>query len=186
MNEMITGQDILAADSIFPEEIPAAFTRAIAYADGLYKWTPDQEARFGWIAHYTVTGDPAAAAYARIQDVENFDATPDKFPGFAAERTRLGHSCGIAYASLSVIPAILAALDQAGMADAPWGLLPAWWWGRPRFPTVTEVQAELLAAYGARVGLDRLEGCQWQNNPRYDVIVTYSPHLLHRPHGWPS
>lgn len=179
---LVTGFDMLAADSTDPARIPASFTRAIAYADGKYAWPREQVRRFPYIAHYTVTGDPAAARYARVQDNETGDSDPAQFPPFAETRARLyPGSHGVCYASLSRIPAVLTAIKAAGLWTAPWGLLPAWWWGKPRFPTVHEVLAELQQAYGVTdLPAGRLDGCQWQNNPGFDVLVTYNPDLLHR------
>ncbi|HWN00264.1 MAG TPA: hypothetical protein VNO54_24715 [Streptosporangiaceae bacterium] len=178
-------QPTAAADSTEPERIPASFKAAFAYADGRYKWTPAQCARFEWIGHITVTGDQAAAAYARFQDIERFDATPAQFPLFAEKRLNLGHSCGIGYTSLDNVGAVVDELFKASMGSDPWKLWVAWWWRQPVPPTQAQVHAQ-LARLGVDIAAARIAACQWRNGPSYDTTVLYEPHVLHRPQGWPS
>jgi len=178
-------QPTAAADSTEPGLIPASFKAAFAYGDGLYKWTPAQAARFEWIGHITVTGDPAAAAYARFQDIERFDAAPEQFPLFAAHRLELKHSCGIGYASLDLVPAVVDELFKASMGSDPWMLWVAWWWGRDVPPTRSQVMAEIWRR-GVDIPPDRVAACQWKNGATHDTTALYEPHVLHRPQGWPS
>ena len=183
-----------AADSTDPNLIPAGphgFTAAWPYADGKYKWTSAQSARFEWIAHISVTGDPAAATYARVQDVERFDATPAVFPAFAERRLSLGHSCGIAYTQLENAPdgtggvgEVAAAMDAASMGTDPWLLWVAWWWGKEVALTQAMVHLQ-LAQLGVNISQARIAACQWRNGP-FDESVIYQPHIMHRPQGWPS
>jgi hypothetical protein len=178
----------LAADSTDPGLIPASFRAAFPYGDGQYAWTAAQAARFEWVAHISVTGDPVAAGRCRIQDVERFDAAPSQFPAFAGERIQLGHSCGIAYADLSNCRLVVQALEAESMGSDPWMLWVAWWWGLVTPPSQARVQAE-LAKFGVDVPLERIAACQFlPGNPGrpYDTSVVYQPHVLHRPQGWPS
>ncbi len=182
-----------AADSTDPALIPGpsqagGFSAAFAYADGKYKWTPAQSARFEWIAHISVTGDAKAAAYARVQDIERFDAAPGQFPAFAAERLTLGHSCGIGYVSLDSVAEVVDALNIESMGSDPWMLWVAWWWGKDVPPTQALVHMQ-LAKMGVDVPARRIAACQWlpggAGRP-YDTSVIFEPHVLHRPQGWPS
>lgn len=181
-----------AADATEPGLIPASFTAAWPYADGKYKWTPAQSARFEWIAHITVTGDPAAAAYARVQDVERFDAAPAQFPGFAQRRLDMGHSCGIAYTQLDDDPTgtgggvgeVVRAMAAARMGSDPWLLWVAWWWRKDVAPTQAIVHQQLVML-GVDIPIARIAACQWRNGP-FDESVIYQPHIMHRPQGWPS
>jgi hypothetical protein len=177
-----------AADSTDLALVPASFKAAFLYADGKYVPTGQEAARFEWVAHISVTGNPLAAAYARVQDVERFDATPAEFPPFAAQRLSLGHSCGIAYADLSTITEKDGLLDQLAaesmLADR-WLLWVAWWWGQDVPPSLAEVAGQ-LELMGRRVHPDRIAACQWKPGGPYDTSVLYQPHVMHRPQGWPS
>jgi hypothetical protein len=177
-----------AADSTDLALVPASIKAAFLYADGKYVPTGQEAARFEWVAHISVTGNPLAAAYARVQDVERFDATPADFPEFAAQRLSLGHSCGVAYADLTTLTetgGLLDTLQAASMGSHPWLLWVAWWWGRDYPPARIQVVAE-LARFGRLVNADRIAACQWKPGGPFDTSVLYQPHVMHRPQGWPS
>lgn len=166
------------ADSTRPALIPSAFTHVLAYMDGRYAWSPAQLARFPAHVMISVTGDPAAAEFAREQDSERFDATPQQFPPFALNRINLGHDDPTCYTSILGDPGyglaqVLLALENAGMAAAPWRLHVAWWWQRPFPPAAFEVLAEIKALTGIDLPPRRLWACQWQNGTSYDSSILY-------------
>lgn len=165
------------ADSVNPLRIPGSFTHVAAYADGAYEWSPGH---FGFGKHVMIAvrpGDREQARFARVLDVERYDARPVDFPPFARERHALGFDDPTAYSSILGDQGFgLQALLNA-MADVdyklPWRLWVAWWWGRDFPPAASEVLAEIRALTGIVLPQGVLWACQWRNLPGYDTSVLY-------------
>ena len=126
-----------------------------APGDGLYEWTRYQLDSFTGHIRYSVLADnPGIARYCRVKDVEatrrlRGDAGPQDAPDFLMERADFGHHDGTIYANLTTIPAVVTACEGAQVAVPRWWI--AWWWGRPGYPTVAEVLAELKALTGVEL-----------------------------------
>ena len=164
------------ADSTEPGAInPAEFSHVAAYANGRFRWTDAQVARFP--AHIKIgvlSGSPSQAAVARVLDIERFDAIPADFPPFAKERLALGHKDATAYCDLSTLPAVIEHVAEAMLKPGTWRLWLAWWWLRPFPPTSAEVLAEIRVLYPSlAVPTGSLWACQWQNGQHYDSSVLY-------------
>jgi hypothetical protein len=73
---------LIGYDSTTPAEIPATAEVVFPYADGEFRWTAAETARFRRARrrHYTVEGNADLAA---IADIERFDMKPKDAPGFA-------------------------------------------------------------------------------------------------------
>ena len=170
------------ADSTDPQAIdPAKFSHVAGYANGKYAWPDHQFDRFK--RHFKIAvkpGDPRQARLARCLDIERFDATVSDAAPFARHRAEAGHDDCLFYCSLSVVPALVAALRAArseffsAKRPVTWGLWVAWWWQRPHPPTATEVLAELKTLSGVTLEPGKLRGCQWQPGTDIDRSVWYA------------
>lgn len=88
-------------DSTRPNLIPASAPAVLIYADGAFKWTHEDKARFPHARHraISVLNKPSVAA---VLDVELGDATPEDAPGFI--KARFGDAC--IYCNRSTLPAV--------------------------------------------------------------------------------
>ena len=154
-------------DSVNPAAIPGR--TAAAYVNGEFAWSRSEEARFGALVRISVMpGMPEAAKAARVLDVERYDATVDDIEPFVKARQALGHRDATIYIGLNALlqfaeanPAI-----ALNLVDRYW---VAWWWGRPGFPRLDEVAAQLQD----RVPADRIWACQFQHTADWDESVIY-------------
>jgi len=158
------------ADSIHPDHISSfEFDHVAAYANGFWKWTPEQLARFPrHILIGVLGGQPEQARIARCLDMERYDAQARRdFAPFVQQRIALGHDDALGYSSIlgdtpdDGIKALIEAMTAADLGAAPWRLWVAWWWGRPFPPTAAEVLAEIKALTDITLPVGRLAGCQW-------------------------
>lgn len=175
---MENSQGILFADSTRPQLISSmvngGFLRVAAYADGLYKWPPEQLARFSRHFLISVTGDPLAARYARCKDIERYDAVPGQFPGFARERKVAGHDDATAYIQISNVVSVVEAMEAAGLRHEPWWCLwVAWWTEDGQAPTRDEIVTELAVAYDLQIEPERIKACQFKPGPDHDTSIWY-------------
>lgn len=145
--------------------------------DGEWAWTAEQEARSARKIRYSVmAGNPRIARAARVKDVEarwrvGGDAGPQDAPPFLDERQAAGHLDGTVYASLLTVPAVLRECSAAGVVIPRWWL--AWYWGRPGFPTVGQVLAELKLLTGVELDPKTVWGCQAHNYQQWDFTAVY-------------
>lgn len=155
------------ADSVEPANIPAvyeAWPNGVAiYANGRYAWSTAALARFPRFIAISVTGVPATASFARVLDVEKGDATPSDVPHFLdARRKKFGKHSGMIYASRSLLPAIMEALD--GRPE------PDWW-----IPTLdnhpwtpAELAADISRHWGVSLTQGKIRAIQWQDAHTFD------------------
>jgi hypothetical protein len=96
--------DLLAYDSTRPELIPATAPVILYYADGRYKWSGEQLARFpdARVRAITVEGDPVCD----IIDVESGDCTPGDVPNFLRARLDMGVATGTVYCNRSTLATV--------------------------------------------------------------------------------
>ena len=153
-------------DSVNPAAIPGR--TAAAYVNGEFAWSRSEEARFGALIRISVMPDmPEAARVARALDVERYDATPADIGPFVKARADLGHHDATIYIGLDSLLS-LADSDPELVASVPrWWV--AWWWGRPGFPRLDEVAAQLQD----RVPAERIWACQYRNTAEWDESVIY-------------
>lgn len=97
---------------LIPPEL-AARSAAMPYSNGSYKWPRAQVVRFPRVIHISVTGDPAAAEFARGVDIERYDATVQEAPGFVdARQDEFGHDDATVYSSRSTLASLFAQLGS--------------------------------------------------------------------------
>jgi hypothetical protein len=177
----------LMADSTEPlTEIPSSFRSqrnrgALLYADGLYEASPAVIAAFPRREWISVTGQAAAAAKARFQDSERYDATPEHWPAFRAERDRLCHDGTVTgwpgvYCSIDPGPgygvaAIVKACRDAGQ-ELPQHWLIAWYTSNGYAPSAAQVAAEIRRQAGISLDPATIWGCQYATGA-WDTSVVY-------------
>ena len=138
------------------------------YINGLYTWSPAQESMFGRKIRISVmAGQPNAAKYARVLDVESGDATPADVPAFMAARDAIS-SNGTVYCSLLTVPDVLSAL---GARRPRWWL--AWYWNRPGAPDAAQVNDELHAMTGHTLPVEDIWACQYASHLQWDQSIVY-------------
>lgn len=154
------------AEAIF-QHAPTA--PVACYINGLYAWSPAQEALFARKIRISVEpGQPAAARFARVIDVERGAARPVDVVPFLEMRAGLGH--GTVYCSLANVPEVQDRLQVANLAPRWW---LAWYWGRPGAPSSAHVLAELERLTGRTVPAADLWACQYVSRARWDESVVY-------------
>jgi hypothetical protein len=138
------------------------------YVNGLYAWSPAQEALFARKVRISVEpGQPDAARVARVLDTERYDATPLDAAPFIRARDGAGHRDATIYCSLSTIAAVV---EACGDVVVPrWWL--AWYWERPGVPSLDVVRAE-AARYGLPAGAE-IWACQYATYPLWDTSVVF-------------
>lgn len=130
------------------------------YINGAFAWSPAQEAMFARKIRISVEpGQPSAARYARVLDVERGDARPADVPAFLAERDKVSPN-GTIYCSLAAVPDVLRVVDVR--LSPRWWL--AWYWGRPGAPSAAQVLAELERLTGELIPAADLWACQYVAN----------------------
>jgi hypothetical protein len=160
----------IMADSVDPAAIPRKFAQkpnaVAAYRDGQWAWPVAEIDR--WPAHIgiTVLGQPAAANYARVIDVEHGDATVEEIPGFIGERTDLGHPDGTVYCARSTVGQALQV-----MPEVSYRFWIATLDGIYRTPE--QLVAELLTDYGVRLAPSRVWAIQWLPMHSYDQSTVF-------------
>lgn len=137
------------------------------YINGEFAWSPAQEHLFGRKIRISVmAGQPDAARYARVLDVERFDAGPADVDPFLQVRDTIKPN-GTVYCSLARVPAVV---------DALRGRRPRWWlawyWGRPGAPSPGQVLAELEQTTGVQLPGD-LWACQYVSQTHWDKSAVY-------------
>ena len=138
------------------------------YINGLFAWSPAQEHLFARKIRISVmAGQPDAAKYARVLDVERGDARPADVPAFLNVRDTVKPN-GTVYCSLAAVPSVLAVL---GGRRTRWWL--AWYWGRPGHPSAAQVLAQLEAETGETIPADDLWACQYVSRAQWDESVIY-------------
>lgn len=98
----------LMADSTnFANINPATFKYVAPYLNGDFATPVAQYDRFyGHILIGVRPGDPTQARFARVLDVERFDANPDDAPPFIRERIRAGFDNATIYCNRNTYPAV--------------------------------------------------------------------------------
>jgi hypothetical protein len=134
------------------------------YYNGEFAWG---QAEFDLFARYikisVMAGMPGAAQFARVLDVETFDATPDDVVPFLNRRIMAGYSNGTIYCNRSTLPAVLERIHAAKGLRLGWkthrsdkGNCRLWvadWTGEPHeLPDMTGVWA---VQYANDVAADR-------------------------------
>jgi hypothetical protein len=109
-------------DSIDARGIPVGTPVVAGYGDGLFIWSPSWwDGSNGWDLHpdavHLVIVVSAAHA-GDILDVETGDATPEQVPGWVRAFNRPGRRRPTVYSARSTWPAIVAALEGAGLSAA--------------------------------------------------------------------
>lgn len=159
----------LFADSVNPAAIPSTFTHVAAYANGKFLWPSNELDRFAKHIRIGVyPRRPDQARYARVLDVERYDASVSDFMAFARERHQLGHHDATAYCSLSLVGSLW---EEMRGVDVPWRLWAAWY--VPFQPSAASVLAELEGAFGVRLPASKLWAVQWDNGATFDTSVLY-------------
>lgn len=154
----------LMYDSVDPAAVPKRKTVA-AYVNGDYAWTRWEEAQFPALIRISVMpGMPEAAKAARALDVERYDATTADIVPFVQARKALGHEDATIYMDLSTAAELPA--DVLGQIPRLW---LAWWWGRPGYPRLGEVAAQVQD----RIPAEKIWACQFASHADYDVSVIY-------------
>jgi hypothetical protein len=168
---------VLMADSTQPAQIPASYKQmanrgAALYYDGRFACPPQVADTFPRRIMISVTGDPAAARRARVQDIERFDATPKDWPPFAAERERLGRDDATCYCSADVVGQVVDAC-KAAKAPAP----SRWWiaWFVNSQPTRRQVIQEVRHLTGVELGPQVVWACQFLPGGHFDTSVIFGP-----------
>lgn len=101
-------------DSVTVDAIPASAAAVAGYVGGPFRNYPSVVARFPQAMHLPVAVD--AEEDAECLDVEAGDATPAEVPAWVRRQQALGVHRPVVYASVSVMPAILDLLDEAGIS----------------------------------------------------------------------
>lgn len=159
-------------DSIRPASLPRNKPAAL-YINGDYSCPRSLEQEFGRVVRISVEpGQPEAARFARILDVERWDATPADVPEFVHFREALGHHDATIYASAASVGTVLRACGPAYQPPRWW---VAWWWNRPVAPTREQVAAEVHQASGADIDPATIWACQYASYSTYDLSVVYGP-----------
>ncbi|MGO9502558.1 MAG: hypothetical protein ACLPUO_13495 [Streptosporangiaceae bacterium] len=141
----VAARTIKMVDAATPQDIPdGMFTAAAPYINGKFAWPQDQIDRFPKIIRISVLPDPGQAAFARVLDVERFDAAPSDAPAFIRERHKLGFDNPTIYCSKDTVPAVRAACH--GLKYRFW---IASWTGHPH-----EVDGAWAVQYSGGVSLD--------------------------------
>lgn len=177
----------LMADSTEPlAEIPSSFRTqrnrgALLYSDGLYAATDAVVAAFPRREWISVTGLAGAAAKARFQDSERYDATPAHWPAFRAERDSLvrdgkvtgwpGVYCSIAPGPGYGVAAIAQACRDAGQ-ELPQHWLIAWYTSNGYAPSAEQVTAEIRRQTLIDLDPSTIYGCQYATG-LWDTSVVY-------------
>jgi hypothetical protein len=177
----------LMADSVEPlAEIPHSFRSqrnrgALLYADGRYEASTEVTDAFPRREWISVTGRPGAAAKARFQDSERYDATPGHWPAFRAEREQLCHDGKVTgwpgvYCSISPGPGYgVAAIMQAcrdARQEPPRHWLIAWYTSNGYAPSAVQVAAEIRRQTGITLDPATIYGCQFATGA-WDTSVVY-------------
>lgn len=146
------------------------------YVNGAYAWTRGQENEFARKVRISVeAGQPGAAKYARVIDVERGAAGPDEVPYFLHARAEAGHDDCTVYCSLSTVPDVLRQFGDGSLTAVPrWWL--AWYWGQPGQPSAARVLAELHALTGVVLPPERLWACQYVSHAQWDLSAVYGPY----------
>jgi len=115
---------IQMADSITPENLPAAYPAFLAYVDGYWPTAARVRAMFpkARLLTMTVKGGVAAADGC---DCESGDLTPAQAAAWAKSRLGAGVSLVVIYASISAMPTVIGELAKLGVARERVRLLSA-------------------------------------------------------------
>jgi hypothetical protein len=102
------------ADSVTVANLPAGYAAYAGYVDGSFQTFPQLKIRFPTahllsIAVFTNSD-------ADCLDIENGDATPAQAPAWARRQAARGEARPCLYANASTIPAVISALQGAGIA----------------------------------------------------------------------
>lgn len=139
------------------------------YINGIFAWSPAQEAMFGRKVRISVEpGQPSAAKFARVLDIERHAAGPADAAPFLKARVAAGHKDGTIYASLATVPAVI-----ADVVPPRWWL--AWYWGRPGAPSKTQVLDELHRLVGVHLEPASVWACQYVSHSQWDESIVYGP-----------
>lgn len=145
-------------DSTRPDLIPASAPAVLIYADGLFKWSHADKARFPHARHraISVLNNPSIAA---VLDVELGDATPQDAPEFIKKRG--GDAC--IYCNRATLPAVQKAC--AGLDYRVW------------LATLDGSKPTSIRGGGKLVAVQYQGGQQ----AHFDVSVVYEPDWLRPP-----
>jgi hypothetical protein len=100
-------------DSVTPANLPPGADAYAGYADGRFANVAAVKARFPSARVLTIA--VFASSDAECADCENGDMTPMQVPGWVARQQARGVHLPVVYASISQMPAVLAALAAAGI-----------------------------------------------------------------------
>jgi hypothetical protein len=144
-------------------EFPAGAGYVLLYADGRYKATPAQAARWPHVRWITVLGGTAAAAYAGAADFEpgNEAFDPGRLRAWAEGR-KAGHWLARVYCNLANLPAAHKAVGD--LPNVRWWLAS---WGPQK------TAAELARESGGLAEAGKIWGQQFAGHPAggYDSSV---------------
>jgi len=126
-------------DSVDLSQIPADARYIAGYVDG--NWPTYETIRARWHRARVLSIAVTAAHDAECLDVELGDATPAQAPGWAWRQLARGATRPCIYASLSVMPAVIAAMSRAGLHRTVYRLWVAHY--------IDQQPREVPAGYGA-------------------------------------
>jgi hypothetical protein len=107
-------------DSTDPATLPEDANVA-GYVNGEFVWSQREFAEFPRHVKISVMSDmPGAAQYARVLDVETFDATLDDVVPFLTRRIFFGFSNGTIYCNRDTLPGVLERIHAAKGLHLGW------------------------------------------------------------------
>lgn len=157
---------LVLRDSIDAPLIPPDTPVVAGYGDGKYIWSPSWKDGSNWFDLFPNSVKLVIVVFAGdagdILDIETGDATPADAPGWCQRFSRPGRRAPTLYCNRGTWPAVIAALQQAGIDPAGPGV--DWWISTldgttdvavpPGGKTPTLVQVTDTGAYDESVILD--------------------------------
>jgi len=102
-------------DAIYPKNIPADAQIVASYVDGKWPNYSQAVALFPEALHVSIAAFPEDDAMAL--DVEQYDATPQQAPGWAARQRKRGYAHPIVYMSAAVWPQVRSEFHKQGVPE---------------------------------------------------------------------
>lgn len=130
-------------DAVNLDAIPTNAQAVAGYVDGLWPTFAEVCARWPHAVHLSIATN--ADHDAECLDVEKGDAMPSQVPAWVKRQHERGENRPVIYANLSTMPAVMAALRDAGIPRTSVRLWVAWY----RDPAVEEIP-------------EGFDACQWR------------------------
>jgi|SRR5579859_1043815 len=119
-------------DSVDLDQIPASATAVAGYVGGAWPTFQALQARFPNARHVSIAVN--AGEDAEVLDIETGDANPSEAPAWARRQLGRGATRPCLYASLSVMPSVVAAMAGAGIHRTVYRLWVAHFTDEPHIP----------------------------------------------------